>query len=347
MTQPDIPEATQRRTTGAPAEPRRRRANAGAPVLRLEHFVLDQFRKMPAGIRIAVYLLLVFVYVFNVLQDPVLMGIVRIQDTPTDDVVAAPGIALQAGVDQEFVTNVKGRWVLRAPHRLLPLGRVDVELLNAGNSTIASQLHLGTAQLCLPMPIVSSFTGRAGGQFVVTYTRSTRNLTVAPSCGTGNLAHAAVVSSPGRATQRAAALHVDIERILLQGTGHRASPAEVYFVVKLAGQPLATPHLPAKQRPSSLLLLLDGQATIVRSLGFDVTASASTDVRIEVWDRDSGMLSRDDLLAEFRLPTGTTTYTGELTPVRPASNGSRLSVRVGPLRMMPTRAVSAASPPGA
>jgi len=289
------------RKTSTAKEARSDEAKAAAPSkpsqrerLWPERFIEKYFMLMPSWVRVLVYLLVVLTYVHNAVQDAPLVGQLWIRQVDGSE-IQGTNYTVQTPTPTQFRTNAEGRWMLPTPKRL-PFGSVQAELVS-GEGRL-----LGRGSFCLPIPILGPLLG--GQQYRMTFNPTTRQLEVDPTLACATLGSRAEASERAVSASNASeSVSIDIKQITLRDTGHRTSPAEIYFRTYLNGNELKPFGLPARERKNSWLLLLDNRPAAPN--GLQVTIPGSGQLRLELWDRDrsfkSNFRDQDDRLATFEL----------------------------------------------
>lgn len=254
---------------------------------------------MPPQVRAAVYLLIVVVYVYNVVHEPTLVGQLWVK-TQTGTEVGA-GYRLQTLYPSEFVTNGEGRWALPAGRRI-PLGSVTVQLVDNAKKTLLAQQNL-----CFPIPILGALTG-GEQKFRLTYDPSTQYLEALPTltCMPSFAGLTLFAQAPTKAAARKLPVYVTLREIRLVATGHRNSPAEVYFRLLRNNREFSPLGVPARASKNGWLLLRDDErAALEKDMTF--TVESGDVVEFQIWDRDRSALSffrnQDDRLATVVLDT--------------------------------------------
>jgi hypothetical protein len=268
-------------------------AKKGEP-LAPEAFISRHFLKMPAPVRVLVYLLVVFVYLYNTLHEPTLVGQLWVR-TPQGKSAEAANYRIQTSYPSDFVTNAEGRWALPASTRL-PFGSVRVELVDNEKKEL-----LADAMLCRPIPVLGPLLN-GEQKYRLTYDPMAGTLKVGTTstCASLEFLSLAVWASSGQ-QQIKNPRYVTVKEMRLMGTGHRDTPAEIYFRVFVNDHETMPLGFPARALKNSWLLVRDDDPVILRNLTF--TVERGSRIRLEVWDRDTSIVSsfknQDDQLASF------------------------------------------------
>jgi hypothetical protein len=95
---------------------------------------------------------------------------------------------------------------------------------------------------------------------------------------------------------------ITINKVVLRDTGHKNSRvAEVFFVVRQGGRVVPTPGLPSNEQSDAWLRLSDDVPISPDNLAFIISGGHDQQILIELWDHDSPLWQKDDLLAQFAL----------------------------------------------
>jgi hypothetical protein len=149
-----------------------------------------------------------------------------------------------------------------------------------------------------------------GGEqkFQLTYDPSTQTLDAHPTltCMPSFAGVTLFAQAPLKAAGSKAPLYVTMREIRLVGTGHRNSPAEVYFRLFRNRREFRPYGVPARASKTGWLLLRDDQRAALEK-GMTFTIEKGDVIELQVWDRDTSALSffknQDDQLATVMLDT--------------------------------------------
>jgi hypothetical protein len=227
----------------------------------------------------------------NSLQEAPLTGQLWIRQADGSEVQGANYLVRTPPM--EFRTNAEGYWMLPNLKRL-PIGSIQAELVRPDG------VLLGRGSFCLPIPIFAQLLG--GQRYRMTFDQTRRQLNIAATL-TCVAFGSPLAASQSSISQSEVTSWIDVKQITLRETGHRKSPAEIYFRAYLDGKELQSFGLPAKDRQNSWLLLVDNQPAAPN--GLQVAIPRPGLLRLELWDRDRSMATyfrdSDDRLAMFTL----------------------------------------------
>jgi hypothetical protein len=177
-----------------------------------------------------------------------------------------------------------------------------VQLVDNTKKTLLAQ-----QDLCFPIPILGTLTG-GEQKFRLTYDPSTQHLEALPTLTCMPSLGSVILFAQGlkRAPAHKAPLYVAMREIRLTATGHRDSPAEVYFKILRNNREFSPSGVPARASKNGWLLLRDDErAMLDKNMSF--TVERGDVIEVQIWDRDRSVFSlfknEDDRLATVVLDT--------------------------------------------
>ncbi|HEY9226949.1 MAG TPA: hypothetical protein VIP11_09900 [Gemmatimonadaceae bacterium] len=252
-------------------------------------FLSKHFTSLPKRWQVVAYFVMLFGALMLMTEEPVLSGTLYVR-APGDTVdVPAEGYTVMLADGARYTVNREGRW-------FFSLSRLQFRNLRVQILTPDRQGILDTVTLCVPLPGERFLVGHTA--HALTYKASSRSTDAFPKCGPRGVAHAA---EPPATRVPPLAFQIRLLSLQIAGTGHAKSPAELYFVVRSGSQVLSTPSLPTKNRRESWLVMMEGRT--VRLNAMFISPENGRPLLLEVWDRESGVLGRETLVARFALPT--------------------------------------------